>query len=538
MPTPFENPQLIRKPKMKHYDVLIVGCGPVGATLANLLRVKGYSVAIFDRDKEVFHVPRAMMLDSESCRIYQELGIEQRLEENDARPAFRHVMVSSNRKTLLTLRYDLIEGEYGYPPMGMMFHQPGLERLLRDDLELGTKSGTKPGGGVDTFYGYEVTKVDGEGDVASLHARNIDTGEISEFSGQYLIGADGGASSCRKYIGSKRIDMNYSRQWIVIDVIVHDDALWDSLLPQGEYRCRPDAPVVYVKGFHNHVRFDCEVTDEVAQAYTEDDARTLISEYFDISSIEFQRVAVYNFYAGMPENWRRGRVFVAGDAAHRTPPFTGQGLNMGVRDAANLAFKLDLVFRGIVGETFLDTYQEERWENCKHVIVQATAGGVLISTSSKLAIFKRSCIFFLGRLFPKKLIERASKNSHRVPYVAGFIGNHALSGHLMIQPGVMTNEGEQVLMDTATGNGFTLIQAQGQSSEDTEDTAWFTDVLGGKTFTIGEDFKDMDGKLTEFFAKHGVQNVLVRPDRYIFSAGASASVLMLDLRKALDEKVV
>jgi 3-(3-hydroxy-phenyl)propionate hydroxylase len=508
---------------MKQYDVLIVGCGPAGATLANLLRAKGYSVAIFDRDKEVFRVPRAMMLDSESCRIYQELGIEERLEKNDARHATRHQIVDSNRKHLLTLNYDLIEGEYGYPPMGMMIHQPGLERLLRDDFELGE--------GVDAFLGYEVTEVDGTGDVAKLQARNIDTDEISEFTGRYLIGADGGQSLCRAYIGAKRIDMNYSRKWIVIDITVHDDALWHSILPQGEYRCGPDAAIVYVKGFHNHLRFDCEVTEEIAKTFNEDDARKLISQYIDISSVEFQRIAPYNFYAGMPDAWRKGRVFVAGDAAHRTPPFTGQGLNMGVRDAANLAFKLDLVFRGLANDTLLNTYEEERWENCRQVIEQASDGGELISTTSKLDQFKRSCLFFLGRLFPKMIVKRASRTSHRFPYIAGFIGDHALSGHLMIQPHVMTNEGERVLLDTATGDGFVLLQTQGQSSEDTKDTAWFTDVLGGKTSVIGQDFKDADGKLSNFFAKNDVENILIRPDRYIFGAGESASALTSKLRK-------
>lgn len=512
---------------MKQYDVLIVGCGPAGATLANLLRAKGHSVAIFDRDKEVFHAPRAMMLDSESCRIYQELGIEERLEKNDARPANRHLFVDTNRKHLLTLNYDLIDGEYGYPPMGMMIHQPGLERLLRDDFELGE--------GVDAFLGYEVTKVDGAGDAAKLQALNIDTDEVSEFTGRYLIGADGGASFCRKYIGAKRIDMDYSRRWMVMDVTVHDDALWDSILPQGEYRCQPDAAVVFVKGFHNHVRFDFEVTDEVAKTFNEDDARNLIADYFDTASIEFQRIAAYHFYAGMPESWRRDRVFVAGDAAHQTPPFSGQGLNMGVRDTANLAFKLDLVFRGITNDAFLNTYEEERWENCEHVIKSAANGGLLISTSSKFAQFKRNCLFLLGRLFPKWIVEKASRNSHRVPYLKGFIGDHQLSGHLMIQPHVMTNEGERVLLDAVTGDGFVLLQAQAQtqSAEATEDTAWFTETLGGKTFTIGEDFKDADGKLSDFFAKNGIQNVLVRPDRYIFSAGESAYVLSTQLRKVL-----
>ena len=206
---------------------------------------------------------------------------------------------------------------------------------------------------------------------------------------------------------------------------------------------------------------------------------------------------------------------------------------MGVRDSANLAFKLDLIFRGLANDTFLNTYEEERWENCRQVIEQASNGGELISTTSKLDQFKRSFAFFLGRLFPKRLMENASKTSHRFPYIAGFIGDHALSGHLMIQPHIMTNEGKRVLLDEVTGNGFTLIQTQAKSNEKITDAAWFTNVLGGKTFIIDEDFKDTNGKLFDFFAKNGIQNVLVRPDRYIFSAGESAAVLISKLREDL-----
>jgi 3-(3-hydroxy-phenyl)propionate hydroxylase len=480
---------------MKQYDVLIVGCGPVGATLANLLRAKGYSVAIFDRDKEIFRAPRAMMMDHESCRIYQEMGIQERLDKNDARPALRHIFVDANRKTLMELQYEPVEGDYGYQGMGTMFHQPALERLLRDDFALGE--------GVDTFYGYEVIDVDGAGDVATLQARNINTDEVSQFKGQYLIGADGGASFCRKYIGAKRIDLEYSRRWIVMDIIVHDNEIWNSLITQSEFKCRPDSAVVFVKGFHNHVRFDFEVTDEVAKTFNEGDARNLISEYFDPGSIEFLRVAPYHFYAGMPESWRKGRVFVAGDAAHQTSPFLGQGLNMGVRDAANLAFKLDLVFRGFANDSILDTYEEERWSNCKLVIEGASVGGLMISTSSILGLFKRYCTFLFARLFPKMVVKMASRKSHLYPYIGGFIGDHALSGSRMIQPHVMTNEGERFLLDKVTGGGFILLQAQ--SVQDTEDTAWFTETLGGNTFIIGNDFNDADGKLSDYFTKHGVQ---------------------------------
>ena len=147
----------------KTYDVLIVGCGPVGATLANLLRQRGHSVAIFDRDEEVFAAPRAMAIDPESCRIFQWLGVQQRLEIEDARPAARHIFVDPQRKPLLELYFTDAEERFGYSPAGLRFHQPSLERFLRDDFAKDA--------GIDAFLGYEVLEVDGEGPMAQLKAR-------------------------------------------------------------------------------------------------------------------------------------------------------------------------------------------------------------------------------------------------------------------------------------------------------------------------------------------------------------------------------
>ncbi len=509
---------------MEHYDVLIAGCGPVGATLANFLRIKGYKTAVFDRDKEVFHAPRAMAIDAESCRIFQELGVQQRLVGKDAAPADWHVFVDKNRKTLMELKMRDYPETIGHPAPGMRFHQPALERLLREDFRKGV--------GVDAFLGFEVTEVTGDGEVARLKARDADTGEVKEFTSQYIVGADGGASLCRKHIGGERIDFNYSRRWIVIDVHVHDDALWQSLKERSEFMCRPDSAVVFVKGRNNHVRFDFEVTDDVAKTFAEDDARQLIGNYFDTKSVEFLRIAPYHFYAGMPDSWRRGRVLIAGDAAHLTSPFSGQGLNMGIRDAANLAFKLDLVFRGLVSDKFLDSYQQERWDHCAGLIKGATARGLMISRKTFAGKLKRNLSFFIGQNFPKLAVAMTAKMSNQHAYADGLIGDHALAGTQIIQPFVEIPEDRRILLDDAVGAGFTLIQSTPIPSPD---TSWFKEELGGAVFTISEDFRDLDGKLASYFETHDVSQILVRPDRYIFDASDGTSDLLAKLKTALSK---
>lgn len=507
---------------MKHYDLLIVGCGPVGGTLANLLRQKGHKVAIFDRDKDIFQAPRAMQTDAESSRIFQELGVQQRLIGKDARPAYRHIFVDEKRRPLMELNGESVPQPLGHAH-GTRFHQPALEKLLRDDFQKAP--------GVDAYFGYEVLQVDGEGDVATLKARNVDTGEETEFSARYIVGADGGGSLCKKYIGGKRVDFNYSRRWIVMDLHIGDQALWDGLIDRSEFRCRPDAAVVFVKGCNNHVRFDFEVTDEVAAAFTKEDAIELVSEYFDPSSVEFWRIAPYHFYAGMPDKWRRGRVLIAGDAAHLTSPFSGQGLNMGIRDTGNLAFKLDLIFQGLASGKLLDTYQDERWDHCAKLIEGATARGLMISRKTFIGKMKRNLSFFIGQNFPNFAIRMTTKMSDHSGYSGGLLGDHALAGHQIIQPNIETLDGNQILLDDLTGNNFVLLQTSPVNSTHAD---WFETELGSPVLVMGRDFKDVNRKLAAYFNKHGVTQILVRPDRYIFDAGGDDVDLLAKLKAGLN----
>ncbi|MEP1142418.1 MAG: FAD-dependent monooxygenase [Henriciella sp.] len=494
------------------YDVLIVGCGPTGATLANLLRMSGRRVAIFDRDADVFHAPRAMVIDAESCRIYQRMGILDRLTKEDAAPFLKHKFVAPNRKTLVAFDLEIIPETFGQPASGMMFHQPALERMLREDF---SKAPT-----VDAYLGHEVLSVESHDERAVVKARNVETGEEAEYEASYIVGSDGGVSLCRRSIGANRIDLEYRRKWIVIDVILQDRDYWDSIREGSEFKCQPDSAVVFVKGHHGHLRFDFEIEEERADSFSKEDAIALISDFVDPSSAEIIRLTPYNFYAGMPDRWRKDRILLAGDAAHQTSPFAGQGLNMGIRDAAHLAFLFDLIFDGKADDSILDSYQEERWDHCRVLIDVASERGKMISLTGLGARFRRNTIFAFARHFPPFRRAMTLARSDYPLYTGGLIGTgHALCGARLIQPWIVDAEGVRTKLDDVIGDGFSLLTSTSVSGPAID---WFENEFGGRIFRVGEDFTDPEGKLTEVLDGH---SILVRPDRFIYGASTQPNEL-------------
>lgn len=506
----------------RKYDVLIIGCGPTGATLANLLRARGRSVAIFDREPDVYPTPRAMVLDPESCRIYTSMGILQRLIPEDASPYARNEFVDQKRRPLMTLDFLQARKRFGFPMGGMVFHQPALERLLRDDFPKGVA--------VDAFLGYDVCAVDGSGEAAKVIATHRDTGERHEFTGRYAVGADGGGSFCRSAIGSERVDFGYRRQWIVVDLVVHDQKLFDSLPDGSEIRCRRNRSVVYFKGHHKHVRFDFEAGEALARNFTAEDALEAISEYFDPSSCEILRVQPFLFHGSMPKAWRSGRLLLAGDAAHQSPPFSGQGLNMGIRDAVNLAFKFELLFRELAGPALLDTYQEECWDHCARLIEGASKRGRMISASTPLAVANRNFSFFLGRRKRRTGFSLMRRMTNRQPYQRGLIGGSEASGGRMIRPRVTTAGGETWL-DDLLGPEFSLVVNSPTTGADMD---WFREVLGGTVLQLGRDLSDANGELTRWLGRNDASSVLIRPDWYVFETGDDGSSLCRSLREKLE----
>ncbi|MEM1087777.1 MAG: bifunctional 3-(3-hydroxy-phenyl)propionate/3-hydroxycinnamic acid hydroxylase [Pseudomonadota bacterium] len=521
---------------MKTYDVLIVGCGPSGGALANYLRRYGHSVAIFDRELDVFYSPRATGLDDESIRIYQTLGIyDQLVKDKSVREG--GLWIRDHKGNLLaamdrnSLPADMLTRDNGHFKMNF-FDQPSVERLLRADFE-------RPGG-ADAYIGYEVETVEDKGARAELVAKDVKTGERHHFSAPYTVGCDGANSLVRRSMDVKIHDLGYNEDYLVIDAVVDDEVYWKTRIPDGgTIFVDPKHSGVMAKGVRGYVRFDVLRHKDVigdtleTQEDFERAGRALIEAYgHDPKYFRVVRHAPYTFAAKMPRQWKKGRLLVAGDAAHQTPPWAGQGFNMGMRDASNLAMKLHLVLSGKASESIMETYELERKPDCLKKIKGAVSTGKLMQVKNPLQKALRRFSFFLMRNSESLRRSAFQSAQSKPPYRSQLIGKeHEIAGTLMPQPKVATHDGDPVRLDDLLGIAFALVTITSPTGPAVEK---LMRDLGGTVLNLGPDFADPTGDLLAWFREHKVAAVLIRPDRYIFDAGKDPNALCQSLFDALD----
>ena len=529
----------------KKYDVAIIGCGPVGATLANYLSQFGHSVAIFDRHKDVFFCPRAGGLDDEALRILDTLGVLQVLKDNNDYFEADLILCDSNEKQISAFNRGRVgdedtDGHAGYPTISM-FYQPNMERALRAayaDSSL-----------VTPYLGYDVLSVeDGESSaVIRYKERDNDSeskGEIEEryIEAEYIVGCDGANSLVQKALGVGETNFNYSESYLIIDAHVKDSNYLKARFPDGAKMIfDPVYAGVIGQGAHGYVRLDflihkdSETSDTLeTQEDFERAAKALIdARNFDAEKLDIIRLVKYDFQARTPDKWRVNRMLVAGDAAHLTPPWSGQGLNMGMRDAANLAFKLNMVLTGLAGEQLLNTYTQERSPVSLETIKAAVNTGKLMETTNPFIVVLRNlALKLIGK---SEMVARAMAKQwqNKPPYKDGFFGNsHPSSGSWMIQPAVRDRQGNVMRMDKLIGQKFALISTDSSMGES---VYRFLTELDGVVLKLDRDFKDHEGRFMRWCKENKATTVLIRPDRYVFDAGNDGDQLCASLFESIEK---
>jgi 3-(3-hydroxy-phenyl)propionate hydroxylase len=427
-------------------DVLVVGCGPVGATIANLLAAYGLHVLVIDKETDIFMAPRAIALDNEALRILQLAGVD----EGD----FEKVAISQVRMRSPWLgefgRINTLGALDGHPKL-VTFYQPELERCLRAKLRQFDR--VRVGLGVS---------LSGLAEHEDHVLASLDAGPAGEHSvrATYVVGADGASSFVRQSIGQDFTGKTFNEDWLIVDAR-HVPRPIDHV----EFICDHRRPVPHMTAPGGRERWEFMLRPGETREEMESDERIrgLLAPWGDVDQMVIERKAVYRFHARTVNAFSKGRVFLAGDAAHITPPFVGQGLVAGLRDAANLSWKLALVIRGQAGPQILETYDEERRPHVRAMIRLAKFMGKLVMPGNGAVALCTHGVMRMARLVPKarmyfeEMHIKPANACRRGLFVKGRSGSRLVRGAVLPQGWVRSATGTQCLSDDALGNRLVLV---------------------------------------------------------------------------------
>lgn len=351
--------------------VVVVGAGPTGLTAAALLARHGVDCLVLERRTRPHPQPRAVHLDDEAYAILASVGVDLGAI---SRPGQGLRLLDAGMRVLAEFRRDAAAGRHGYPEANM-FDQPDLERILRRK--------------VTVLDGAEVTEIIQHGDHVRVNGERAD----------YVLGCDGANSFVRNAIGARMRDLGFAQRWLVVDIDTDADlGQWEGRAPGLRHPARGDVHA----GRKVRYRWEFRLRDgETAADYQDlSRLRPLIAPWARVEDLELRRVAEYTFRAQIADKWRHDRVFLLGDAAHLTPPFIGQGLGAGLRDAANLAWKLAAVRDGELPASVLDTYQAERLPHVRTMIRLAKLLGAAMTEGGEFGNLLRRVVMPRLHLVP------------------------------------------------------------------------------------------------------------------------------------------
>ena len=485
---------------MEKTDVLISGLGPVGAALAVYLGRLGVSAIAIDRDTSVYPMPRAAHIDHETMRLLNLAGGAEAVSRA-SQPLSAYEFRSSDGSLLMGFRPGEIETATGFP-QSSMFHQPTLEHALRASLAEIPGVSVRLGHSLKSCIGHD-------GDVSAEIAGPEGTYGVTA---KYLVGCDGGQSTVRRSVGIELDDMGFDEPWLVIDAKLKNGC--ERLTTIGLQHCDPRRPVTSVPMSPGRHRWEFMLRpgekpeDVVADAFIDG----LLRPFVDPASVEIDRRAVYRFHAVIAKQWRKGRILLAGDAAHQMPPFLGQGLCSGTRDAANLAWKLAAVINGRATELLLDSYQAEREPHVRAITEMAVFMGRVVCTQNEDEAAARD-----RDLLSKPEGERFMPMADTVGLKSGVLSGDEFAGTIFPEPWLKTGEGRTRLDDVAGLAPLLIYRAGSEAAGESFRAA------GGFAVSLADPaLVDEGGRVKSLLAS--CEAVLVRPDRYVFGRGDAGAL--------------
>lgn len=512
-----------------HADVAVVGYGPVGRLLALLLGRRGKRVVVIERQPRAYPLPRAVHFDDEIGRIFQSLGVPPNSMSDAVTPYDDlYEWRAADRQPLLRLDWR------GLGPSGWhvshFFYQPGLEALLDAQVQALEN--------VTVLRGWTaVTHAeDADGVVVEVQSATDDRRTVTA---RYVVGADGANSVVRSWIGSTVTDLGYFHDWLVIDLVMHAPPEGSDFSPAAWQLCDPARPTTLVPGGPGRRRFEfMRLPSETVEDLNNEETAWRLLEPWSITpqNAKLERHTVYTFQARWCDTWRKDRLLLAGDSAHLMPPFAGQGMCSGLRDAVNLAWKLELVLDGHADSSILDSYGPERAEHVRHFIEASMELGDVICLPDPVAAAERD------KTMKAALAAGVQQPPRPLPRLGAGLYRDDTGGGLLSVQAEVDGGTRRGLFDDVVGPGGVLLladpQLRGRLRE--QDAVLLAD-LGWKVVALATEpaegqVVDTTGAYTAWLSELGAVAVLVRPDLYLYGTASDAEDLtpLLDhLRDAL-----
>jgi 3-(3-hydroxy-phenyl)propionate hydroxylase len=481
------------------FDVAIIGCGPAGATLANLLGQYGLSVLVLEREGEIYPLPRAIHFDGETMRVFETAGLRPQVE-SISRPGLKGMYFNNAAGETLLIRAGTQErGPHGCAT-NHYFHQPELEAVLRSGLQRYPQ--------VQVRIRHEVTAIQNGADAATLQVTDLQTQQNHAVQARYVVGCDGARSLVRKVLGTRMRDLGLHQPWLVFDVRLKTNV--PGLPDHTVQHCDPARPMTYCNVTGNRRRWEIMLMpdDQTEQMVQPETLWKLVSKWVTPEQADIERAVIYTFHSVMAEGWRQGRLMLAGDAAHQMPPFLGQGMCAAIRDVSNLAWKLDAVLRGRADDALLDTFESERSPHVHAFIDLAVKLGGIIQTTNPQAARERDAKFKAG---PPEIFQFPMPRLG--PGV--WLGEQAPVAQIFPQPTLANGH----LLDTLLGLNFAVLGEDTVLTDVKEQTRERWRAQGVITVPA------RDPEVKAWLDQQGVRAVLLRPDRYILGVAQTSAEL-------------
>ncbi len=491
------------------HDVAIIGLGPTGAALANLLGALGLRTLVLEREGAAYHLPRAVHFDDEVMRVFQSMGLaEAILPVTRASPGMH--FVDGDGRLLLDWSRPMGVGPQGWN-VSYRFHQPELEAVLRAGMARYPSISVR--NRADVF----ALEPDDEG--CGLRFEDLTNGRVERTRARYVVGCDGARSLVRRWIGAPMEDLGFHERWLVVDAVLKRPR--PDLGDHSVQHCDPARSATYVRGTGDRRRWEIALRDgdDLAALSRLDGAWPMLARWITPEDATLERSAIYTFHSTVATRWRGpqeegGPLFLAGDAAHQTPPFLGQGMCAGIRDAANLAWKIHRVLRHGAPDALLDSYGTERAPHARGYIREAVRIGGLINTTAMEAVVSPDVLRggAAARLAPVK-----------PPLGPGpAAGRRIGDGRLLPQP--LLRDGTR--LDDRVGTRFALVMRPAFAATIPHGT--LDRLSDGGAVLIADDGPGVAAMLDAA----GAEAVLLRPDRYPLGGARDAAELR-DLAAAL-----